>query len=292
MTIETILRLWPGPAPGGEHVQVVEREDPRVPGSPPGDTAYVHVTTPTLWRFRARRPNGAALLIVPGGGYRRVVVGFGVRAMCEWFSARGFNVFVLRYRLPADGWEAGPRTPLQDAQRALRLIHSSAPSWGIDSRRIGILGMSAGGHLAAGLVLGHGANSYSAIDEADAVATPIPMLGLLYPVVTMGELAHAGSREHLLGPNPPAQATGYYSIERRVTTGVPPTFLATALDDNVVDPANTMLLHTALRAAAVPTELHLFERGGHGFTLQSHAGDMVPWPEAFLSWAARHWALA
>lgn len=286
--IETVIPLWPGAAPGGENVHVEEREEPRVPGSPPGDTASVHVTRPTLWHFRPGQSNGAALLVIPGGGYRRVVTGFGVRAMCAWFAARGFHVFVLRYRLPADGWAAGPRAPLQDAQRALQMIHARAPGWGIDAGRIGVLGMSAGGHLAAGLALGHGIGSYAPIDAADAIITRSAILGLLYPVVTMGDAAHSGSRDHLLGPAPNESAIAAYSIERHITAQFPPTFLATALDDDVVDPANTKLMHDALRSAGIPTELHLFERGGHGFTLNSHGGNYVPWPDAFIACAAYH----
>jgi acetyl esterase/lipase len=289
MTLETILSLWPDAPPGAEGVTVVEREEPRIPGSPPGDTAFVHVTRPTLWHFRAGQPSGVSLLVVPGGGYRRVVTGFGARAMCAWFAARGIDVFVLRYRLPSDGWAAGPMAPLQDAQRALCLIHANAIGRGLDSSRVGVLGMSAGGHLAAGLAMRRGMDSYAAVDAADEIPTPVPFLGLLYPVVTMGAHAHAGSRDHLLGPSPDAHAIAAHSLERHVTGAMPPTFLATGLDDDVVDPVNTLLLHDALRTSRIPAELHLFERGGHGFTLQSHAGDRVAWPEAFLNWAAAHW---
>ncbi|MGK6320024.1 alpha/beta hydrolase [Sphingomonas sp. DT-204] len=281
--------IWPGPAPGGEKVTVVEEERLRTPDSPQDDTAFTHLTRPSLTLLRPARPNGAALLLVPGGGYRRVAIGHEGYAIARRFAAAGYSCFVLLYRLPGDGWAAGPDAPLQDAQRAMRLIRSRAARDGFDGGRIGVLGFSAGGHLAARLATQPDLATYAAVDTADALPARPKVAGLLYPVVSMADgLAHMGSRTELLGPHPSEQRIAAYSADRLVTGAMAPTFLAHAVDDVTVPVGNSLALFSALQAQKVPRELHLFETGGHGFGLHLPDGTPTPWPELFVAWARRH----
>ncbi|VXC79062.1 alpha/beta hydrolase [Sphingomonas sp. AX6] len=280
------IALWPGAAPGGERVTVTEREIPRSPTGPAADTAFVNVTRPTLTTVRPAKSNGAALLLIPGGGYRRVAVGLGTFAIAEWFAARGFTTHILVYRLPADGWAAGPDAPLQDAQRALRLVRARAKDY--DPDRIGVLGFSAGGHLAARLSARQDIASFRAVDATDRLPLAPKVAGLLYPVVSMtGAHVHDGSRDEMFGKGVAPERAAPFAADARIAPGTPPTFMAHAIDDRVVPPENGIAMMTALRAANVPTELHLFERGGHGFGLEA-AGAPSPWPELFLGWAKTH----
>ncbi|RHW17472.1 alpha/beta hydrolase [Sphingomonas gilva] len=274
---ETIA-LWPNQAPGGEGVTVTQREIPRSADGPADDTAFLHVTRPQLTLARPAKPNGAALMLIPGGGYIRVAIGRGGRALAQHFADAGFHTYTLLYRLPGDGWAAGPNAPLQDAQRALRLIRARARREGYDPARIGALGFSAGGHVAARLATVE-TSAYAAQDSADAMPLGLKAAGLLYPVIlTDGPHAHGTSRRELIDKNPAAEnVAGNAAVSRNT----PPTFLAHALDDRVVPPENSLAMLGALRAAKVPAECHLFEKGDHGLGLES-------WSDLFLGWARRH----
>lgn len=280
------IAIWPGQAPGGERVTVTEREIPRSPTGPADDTAFVNVTRPTLTTIQPAKSNGAALLLIPGGGYRRVAVGLGTFAIADWFAARGYTAHILVYRLPADGWAAGPDAPLQDAQRALRLVRTNAKDY--DPDRIGIIGFSAGGHLAARLSARQDIESYRPVDATDRLPLAPKVTGLLYPVVSMtGAHVHGGSRAEMFGNGVVADRAAPFAANARIAPGTPPTFIAHAIDDRVVPPEHGIAMMAALRSANVPTELHLFERGGHGFGLDV-AGAPSPWPNLFLGWAKTH----
>jgi len=283
----TTFRLWPAPrAPGGDHVTVRQQEV--LKSAAPDDIAVLHVVRPTLTCLRPERPNGAALLLIPGGGYRRVAMKGEGLLVARHFAARGFTCYVLLYRLPADGWAAGPDAPLQDAQRAIRLIRAEAPRVGVDPARIAAIGFSAGGHLAARLSSEPDA-AYVPLDAADALLFLPALAGLLYPVVTMEPpWAHPASAAELLGPRPTAEARQRYSAERLVHPATPPTFLAHAGDDPTVPVDNSLLMFDALRRAHVPGEMHVFETGGHGFGLTLPDGSPSPWPDLFERWAERH----
>lgn len=283
------IRLWPGAAPGGERVsvtaQVVERStDPAF-----HDRFAQYTTDPILTVLRPARPNGASLLLVPGGGYKWSVVDKEGMDCARVFAETGVTSFVLRYRLPGDGWAAGPDAPLQDAQRALRLIRAQAAAHGLDPARVGVLGASAGGHL-AGLLTARTDATYAAVDEADAASFRPDLSILMYPVATMADpFVHAGSRRELLGEAPSAEAIDRYSLERMDWAGAPPTFLLHAIDDASVPVENSLQLLSTLRAARVPTEAHLFEEGGHGFGIRLIAGrPAAAWPRLALAWGGRH----
>lgn len=283
------VHLWPDGAPGGEGVtvtpEVVERSD-----NPAYRDRYAaHTTDPLMTVFRPERPNGAALLLIPGGGYRWAVVDKEGHECARVFAAAGVTCFVLRYRLPADGWAAGPNAPLQDAQRAVRVIRANAASFGVDPARIAALGASAGGHLAGTLAARHGDATYEPVDEADTVSARPDLSILLYPVVTLTDPhTHAGSRRELLGPAPTGEQIRDWSLETMPRADTPPTFIVHAMDDGAVPPENAMMLTSTLRAASVPVETHLFENGGHGFAIRQIQGQpAAAWPELALAWGAR-----
>ena len=284
------IKLWPGEAPGlldptlQDHV--TERStNPAVP-----DRAMDRIRTPRLDVFRAARPNGAALLIAPGGGYERVVLDKEGYELAAWLSARGVTCFVLMYRLPAQGWKNAPDVPLADAQRAMRLIRAQAGEWRIDPNRVAAIGFSAGGHLCADLATRFERKVYDPVDAADAGSARPMLAAPIYPVISMDPaIAHGGSRKNLIGKDPSAELEAEHSADRQVSRVTPPCFLMHADDDNVVPVENTLRFRAALKKSGVPVETHLFEQGGHGFGLRGTVGKPVAaWPELYFGWAKSH----
>lgn len=283
----TRIPVWNGPPPGGVPAGIAEQEIPRSPTGPKDDTAFLHVTAPTLMHCRPARPNGAAMLLVPGGSYLRVAIGRGGTELLRAFADRGYHAFLLKYRLPGDPWQAGPDAPLQDAQRALRLIRSLAAVEGFDGRRVGVWGGSAGGHLAARLA-NTVAPAYGAADAVDRQPLGVKAAILLYPVNHMtGPNTHATSRQQLLGQRADAEAQAY-AAEASINAASPPTFLAHALDDEVVPVENSLTYFAALRAAYIATELHVQEKGGHGFGWNQSNGTPWRWPALAEDFLHRH----
>jgi acetyl esterase/lipase len=283
------LRLWPGDAPGGEAVtvtpEVVERStDPAF-----HDRIAKHTRDPLLTIVRPARSNGVSMLLIPGGGYRWAVVDKEGMDCARVFAALGYTCYVLRYRLPADGWAAGPDAPLQDAQRALRRVRAHAAAEGRAADRTVVLGASAGGHL-AGLLGARPDDTYVPVDAADHHSHRPDALILLYPVATLTDPhAHDGSRRELLGEQPTPDQISAYSLEAMDWTGAPPTFLLHAMDDTAVPVENSLMLSTTLRRDAVPVEVHLFEEGGHGFGIRLIEGrPAAVWPVLVKTWLERH----
>ena len=284
------LPIWPGPAPGGERAtareEIIER---RKSQTALNDRIVRGVTTPTLVVFRPARPKGAAILMAPGGGYEWVVMDKEGYEAAELFARHGVTVFVMSYRLPHQGWAAGPDVALQDSQRAMRLIRSRAAEFGINPKRVGVMGFSAGGHVAGELTLAWDKPLYTPVDAADAVSARPDFSVLMYPVATMKPpFAHARSRKSLLGEAPSAQRIAAYSLEDQARADAPPVLIVHAADDMSVPVENALLLFDALRARKVPAELHVFEEGGHGFGLRFAVGKPVaPWPQITLNWMER-----
>lgn len=279
--------IWPNGPPGSAAVHAVEQEVSRSATGPADDTAFVHVRTPGLLHAVPTRPNGAAVLLIPGGGYRRVAIGHAGHDMLRFFAERGYHAYLLKYRLPGDGWAAGPDAPLQDAQRALRIVQAEAGANGIDKGRIGVMGFSAGGHLAAMLAY-RGDATYRAADTIDAQPLGVRIAALLYPVALMGVAGtHRSSQDELLGPAATPEQAARYRSDARVTAASPPTFLTHAIDDRIVAVDNTLALLGALRRARVAAEAYLPELGGHGFGVLRD-GQPAPWTTLFLEWAKRH----
>jgi acetyl esterase/lipase len=237
--------------------------------------------------FRPDRPNGAAVLLTPGGGYRWVVVDKEGYEMARWLAARGFTAFVLFYRLPGEGWASGADTPLADAQRAMRLIRHRARAFAIDPERVAAMGFSAGGHVCADLAARFAASVYRPVDGADRLSAKPQCAALIYPVVSMDPaIAHAGSRQLLLGANPSPELEVAHSPDRNLPADAPPHFLLHAEDDDTVPVDNSLRLRLALAARKVPVEMHLFASGGHGFGLRKAVGKPIEiWPELWRNWA-------
>lgn len=266
------IDLWPAGAPGLPRPAPVEQVRERSTDATYNDRIVLGITRPRMAVFRPARPTGAAVLIMPGGGYSWVVVDKEGYEMARLLAAQGITAFVLFYRLPGEGWAAGPDVALTDARRAMRLLRQAR---GVDPRRVCAMGFSAGGHVCASLLTRFG----DAASRPDAAA-------LLYPVISMSAPnAHAGSRRNLLGAHPSAAQERACSPHLHVPADAPPCFLLHAEDDASVPVANTLLLHAALRARGVPCEMHLFPDGGHGFGLRLARGKSVEhWPDLFLAW--------
>jgi acetyl esterase/lipase len=234
--------------------------------------------SPALTVIRPARPNGAAMLIAPGGGYRRLNSRTSAMPAAAWLAARGVTAYVLRYRLPADGWAAV--APLQDAQRAMRLIHGQP---GIDPTRIGTLGFSAGGHLTALAAARAKEAFYAPIDAVDSAPTRPAVVGLVYPVISLlPPNDHTSTRKQLAGDD--TTAAEAYSVERHVTPEMPPVFLAHAKDDPIALVDNARLMQAACIRAHVTMELHVFRAGGHGWGMGN--GETGQWPDLFAKWLA------
>ena len=281
------IDLWPAGAPGMPAVPPVETVTERSDDALVTDRAVLGIARPRMAVFRPDRPNGAAVLLTPGGGYKWVVVDKEGYEMARWLAARGFTAFVLFYRLPGEGWAAGPDVALSDAQRALRLIRHRARDFAVSPERVGAMGFSAGGHVCADLATRFAAKVYDPVDAADALSAKPVCAAPIYPVVSMDPaIAHAGSRELLLGAKPTQALEAAHSPERNVPADAPPCFLLHAEDDGVVPVENTLRLRAALRARGIAVETHLFANGGHGFGLRKAVGKPVEaWPELWRAWA-------
>lgn len=283
------INLWPGRPPGepaaGVKDVVIQRSTTR------GDLAWTSVGAPVVVVARPAKPNGAALLVIPGGGYTRVATRRESSGMAIDLARRGYTVFELLYRLPHDGWAAGPDAPLQDAQRAIRLIRAGAGKrWAIDPARIGVMGFSAGGHLAARIATRFALKTYDPVDAADTLS-PQPMVaGLFYPVVTMlDDGVHASSRRELLGArSSDAEWQRRYSAQLDIPADAAPCFITTNTDDRTVPAANSLLMYAGLVVAKIPTELHVFDRGGHGPPAPRKNGQAIDWLGMYLAFAADH----
>lgn len=266
--------------------------EPLWPKGAPGALGTAPQDTPTLTRYApaAGTANGATMLVLPGGSYAFLAEHEG-KGYAEWFAARGITAYVLQYRVGSAGYRHP--TMLHDVARALRLLRARARAEGIDPSRIGIVGSSAGGHLAATLLTHFDAGTPEADDPIERESSR-PDLGILcYPVISMGEFTHGGSKQNLLGENPPAELVRLLSNETQVTPATPPCFLWHMVQDDAVPMENSLLFAAALRRAGVPFELHLYEKGGHGLGLPWPGGTAPAWDQACLAWLkGRHFLAA
>ncbi len=246
-----------------------------------GRTYNVQDPTLTCYAPEPGKANGCAIILCPGGGYVRLAIGHEGGDLARWLRDLGVTAFVLKYRLK----EYGHPAPLQDVLRAVRLVRSRAADFGIDPQRIGLLGGSAGGHLAAsaGTLFDHPAGRTGA--PLDAVDGRPDFLMLLYPVISMeSEIAHRGSRTALLGPNPSPESLRLMSLEHQVTARTPPTFLMHTQEDTSVVAENSIRFYQSLVRAGVPAELHLYPRGPHGVGMRSGLGTTSDWPKQAAAW--------
>ncbi|MCJ2184488.1 alpha/beta hydrolase [Novosphingobium sp. 1949] len=281
------IDLWPSGAPGMPTPPPVETVAERAQDPLVTDRAVRGIARPRLVVFRPDRPNGGAVLLTPGGGYKHVVVDKEGYEMARWLAARGFTAFVLFYRLPGEGWAQRADVPLADAQRAMRVIRQRARAFAIVPERVGTMGFSAGGHVCADLAARFATRVYAPLDAADALSARPVCAAPIYPVVSMDPaIAHVGSRALLLGPAPSPQSEAAHSPDRTVPADAPPHFLLHAEDDAIVPVDNTLRLRAALKGRSIAVETHLFTHGGHGFGLRKALGKPVEaWPELWRAWA-------
>lgn len=277
--------LWPaGQVPGesgpARALHVVERSAD--PGRP--DRYVDQIDAPWLVVHAPARPNGKALLVIPGGGYQRVVIDKeGTELVPQWVERAGYTLFVLRYRLPEPGRDR--QAALADAQRAMRVIRAAAASRGLDAQDIAVIGFSAGGHVAARLATGFDSPTYPVTDAADRLSARPSRAVLVYPVIDMGAQAHGGSRQRLIGEPADPALVRRYSMQDQVRADMPPTLLLHAADDRVVSVDNSLLMARALAAAGVEHELHVFAHGGHGFGMRAAADSTTAlWPDITQRW--------
>lgn len=279
--------VWPGgEAPGAKHSPVVESLVERSNNPALPDRAVTGIRAPAITVYAPEKPNGIALLVTPGGSYQRVVLDKEGSDLAPVFNAQGYTLFVMTYRMPVEGHAEGSDAPLADVQRALRTLRSRAAEWHIDPHKIGIMGFSAGGHVAASLETRYNASVYTAIDAIDQQSARPDFAILAYPVISMDPaIAHRGSRKALIGDTPTAEQQRRYSPEQNVTPETPPTFILHAVDDPSVPVDNSLVMFNALRAHKVPTELHLFAEGKHGFGIRGTKGlPVAEWPQLAMNW--------
>ena len=262
------IALWPAGAPGAL-------------GGAPEDTPAI-----TPFPAPAGRATGAAVVIFPGGGYQHLSSEKEGSVVARWLNSLGVSAFVVRYRL-------GPKyrhpTMLHDARRAVRLVRARAAEWGVDPRRIGVLGFSAGGHMASTAATHFAPGEAASPDPVERVSSRPDLAVLVYPVITMDStVAHAGSRRNLLGTAPPPDLVRLMSNETRVTRETPPTFIVASTDDATVPVENSIRMYQALRAAAVPVELHVFESGRHGWGTAPGDPVLSSWLGQCELWLGRH----
>lgn len=281
-----IVPLWEGGPPGGGPAPgTVERVDDQLDTAGLRYRVASHVVRPTLSRFPPGRPTGAAMLIIPGGGYTRVGIDREGYESARWLASIGIAAFVLRYRLPGDGWAAGPDAPLQDAQRAMRLIRWHGPKWQVDPARVGVMGFSAGGHLAGRLTTQPTRTTYPAMDPADRQLARPDAAALFYPVISLAASTHNGTGRALLGENPDAATVAAFSVDVDVPGTTPPIFLCHGQDDRVVAVDQSLRMFTAVRAAGGLVEMHLFQQGMHGQGLRYDPTlPIAAWPGLLESW--------
>ena len=272
--------LWPAMPPGGG--------GPRGPLAINGAGAVANVAVPTIERFAPVRANGGSVLIAAGGGYKREEIAKEAHPAAHWLAARGYTAWVLTYRLPIEGWSAGPLAQLQDAQRAIRLVRAEATRARLDSDRVAVLGFSAGAHLMGLAATRSAFASYAARDDVDRLSARPKAAALIYPVITLEPpLDHTSTKRSLVGDHPTASASAEWSVETHVRGGCPPVFLVQADDDPVSDPRNSAIMADACRRAGVPVERHRLSSGGHGFSMGRPETPSAAWPRWFEDWLIR-----
>ena len=282
-----VIELWSaGVGPGSEKspAQLTVTERSKVAYWP--DRIVTGITRPNLTAIVPDKPNGTAVIVAPGGAYSRIVLDKEAAEMARWLNPYGVTVLLMQYRLPAEGHVDGKDVPLQDAQRAIRVVRQNAREWGLQPDKIGFLGASAAGHMAASLGAQFARKVYEPVDAADSLSARPDFLLLLYPVVSMDDkLTHLESRDNLLGKDPSPDLIKEYSADLHVTRESPPTFIVVAKDDPVVPPENSVRYHEALQKVGVSSELHAFAEGGHGFGIRdARQLPVSDWPNLAAAW--------
>ena len=280
-----VIELWPNGIPDSRYNPSYKT----IIDSSQGWTFEKNISNPTIDFYPApvKNSSGTAVIICPGGGYSVLAIKHEGSQVAEWLNKRGITALVLKYRLPDTSIMTNKTIgPLQDAQKAIRIVRRNATEWNIDPHKIGVMGFSAGGHLASTLSTHYNEKVYNSTDTTSA--RPDFSI-LIYPVISMDKtITHMGSRINLLGRNPNPELVKLYSNELQVNKFTPPAFLVQSMDDNVVPVQNSIVYALALKKHNIPCELHLYEKGGHGYGLGRTNDTESSWPEACEKWLKMH----
>jgi len=278
---QEIVPLWPKTIPNqvsSSEKEVIETND---------ITWITNVQNPTLEIYlpAKRHASGQAIVVCPGGGYSGLAYDWEGTDVAKWLNSKGIAAFVLKYRLPKSNSLIEPhKAPLMDAMRAMRVVRANASDWDIDETNVGIMGYSAGGHLASTLAT-HYDTRQPEYDELDGISARPDFAILIYPVITMQEpYVHQGSRDNLIRDKASQEMKEWYSNELQVTKDTPPTFLLHSSDDGAVHVMNSILFYQALQKHKVHAELHIYPQGGHGYSFALEDTHLSSWPDRLSDW--------
>jgi acetyl esterase/lipase len=277
------LALWPaGHVPNYQKTNEVERRDS-------GNFVSVRlVQQPAIEIYLPSKQNatGQAVVVCPGGGYSFLAYDWEGTDIAKWLNANGVAAIVLKYRLPISKSNIDPKlSPLLDAQRAIRMVRANAEKWNIKRDKIGIMGFSAGGHLASTAGTHFDKGKSNATDSIDRQSSRPDFMILMYPVISMSKsYLHRGSKNNLIGANADSATAVYYSNDLQITKETPPTLLVHSTDDNTVPVENSLSFYQALKNNGVPAEMHIYPYGGHGFSLAIGKGYLSTWTERCVDW--------
>lgn len=279
---QEVLPLWPDEIPNSQksgETETIEKDD---------FTWIENVQVPALEVFLPPKgiATGQGVVICPGGGYWGVAYDIEGTEVAKFLNTKGIAGFVLKYRMPGAGSVAvRNEAPLQDAKRAIRTVRANVEKWNLSEDKIGVMGFSAGGHLASTLGTHFNSGDNFQKDSTDSLSARPDFMILIYPVMTMKQpYTHQGSRNNLLGENPDEEMIEYYSNEMQVTEETPPTFLVHATDDEVVPVENSLMFYKALKDNGVSAEMHIYPEGGHGFNLGLGRGHLEGWTDRLYDW--------
>ena len=262
----TTIKLWESGAPG-------------TPATKPEDEPVLLMSAPD----NNSKATSTAVIVVPGGGYGHLAMDHEGGQIADWLNGFGVTAFVLKYRMSTTGH--GHPVPMMDGQRAVRLVRARAKDWNIDPKRVGVLGFSAGGHLASTLGTHFDSGNTDAADDIDRVSSRPDFLVLCYPVISFKEgFSHSGSRKNLLGDSPDPKLVESLSNETQVTKETPPTFIFQTSEDRGVPAENCVAFYLALHKAGVPAEMHIFQNGPHGVGLARGISGTREWPKLCENW--------
>jgi len=281
-TQQRVVKVWPDKIPGSiksnSYQEQIIIEDNQT-------TNISKVTEPTITIYapEKEKANGTAIVICPGGGYSRLSIDKEGFKIATWLSKQGIIGILLKYRLPSDEIMKDKSVgPLQDAQEAIRIVRRNAVAWGINPFKIGIMGFSAGGHLAS-TASTHFNEDVSNLNDTTSARPDFSIL--IYPVISMDlAITHKGSRENLLGKKPTKETVEHFSNELQINEETPPAFIVHSADDGAVPVENSINYFYALRKNNVPVEMHIYEKGGHGYGMAKKGSSESTWPEACLNW--------
>lgn len=279
---QEIVLLWPQEIPNQIETDEIENQKN-------GDILWIeNVQKPSLEVYlpAKKNANGKAVVICPGGGYKALAYNWEGTDIAKWLNSIGIAAFVLKYRLPnSKSIIVANEAPLQDAQRAIKLVRHNCEKWNVCKDKIGIMGFSAGGHLASTLGTHYEIDSSIEPDSIESVNARPDFMVLIYPVITMKlSYTHKGSRKNLLGESPEQHLIDFYSTELHINKNTPPTFIVHATDDMSVPVENSILFYQGLRKEGIYTEMHIYPVGGHGFSLALSMGHLQTWTDRLNEW--------